>query len=384
MKALYRLLSHLTIYLRALLSSGPNYLIFFITGRCNLRCAHCFYLDEIESADKKRELTLEEIKKIARNIDNLYHITITGGEPFLRKDINEVVQYFYQYSHTRSLTVTTNGTYPKRVAEKVAEIAQSCPLLIVRIPLSIDGTEFVHDEMRGLPGTWKKVVQTYELLHTVSEQYANVKLDVTSVLTQANVGDMNNLIDFVKTNMTVENHAINFPRGAIREAQEIVPAEKNYSRFVNESKKLRRPDKFRFPIFSRILITMRTLTESVILEVQKTGRMPFICQAGTKLIELNEYGELFPCEVLDTLIDNNETRLNPDFADSKMGNVRDHNYDIAKALDTDKAKRVKSFIERDGCACTFECAIGASLVFQPTNNVRIGYRHLKSMFATDV
>lgn len=370
--------NHLFVYLKALLSSGPNYLIFFITGRCNLRCAHCFYLDEIEKADQKKELTLEEITEIAKRSPTLYHITFTGGETFLRNDLDEIVKLFYRYSHTRSITLTTNGTYPERVAEKVAEIARSCPLLIVRIPLSIDGTEPVHDLMRGLPGTWKKVLQTYESLRTVADRYSNVKIDVTSVLTQANTEDIESLIEYVKTHMTIDNHVINFPRGAMKDEETILPEEEKYREIIQNSSNDRKPHKYRFPIFSRILIFMRDLTETVIVEVQNRKKMPFICQAGKRLIEMNEYGELFPCEVLDTLIRNKETLHEPGFTESWMGNVRDHNYDISQVMRAKQARQVTSFIQGEGCACTFECAIGASLVFQPRNILQVLFSRLKS------
>ena len=94
----FRLINHASIYLRTLLLGGPNYMIFFITGRCNLRCSFCFYLDEIENADKERELTVEEISKIAKRSPTLYHITFTGGETFLRDDFDEIVKLFYRFS----------------------------------------------------------------------------------------------------------------------------------------------------------------------------------------------------------------------------------------------------------------------------------------------
>ena len=170
---IFRLINHAYIYLRTLLAGGPNYMIFFITGRCNLRCSFCFYLDEIENADKERELTVEEISKIAKRSPSLYHITFTGGETFLRDDIDEIVKLFYRFSNTRSVTITTNGTYPERVGKMVEEMAKSCPNLVVRVPLSMDGFEGVHDQIRGMPGIWEKVLQTYELLRVIADKYSN-------------------------------------------------------------------------------------------------------------------------------------------------------------------------------------------------------------------
>ena len=373
-----RLLSHATVYLKTFFYTGPSYLIFFTTGRCNLRCSFSFYLEEIENADKKRELTLEEIEKIAKSSPLLYHITLTGGETFLREDIDEIVKLFYCYSNTRSITITTNGTYPERVGKTVKEIAKSCPNLIIRVPLSIDGFKEVHDHIRGMNGAWDKVMQTYDSLRFIADHYSNVKIDVTTVLQQANIENIDVLVDYVKNQMHVENHAINYPRGAIREKENILPEEHRYKEIINRSSEARKQEGYQFPLFSRILIFMRSLTEMIIIEIQKTKKMPFTCLAGKSLIEINEYGEIFPCETLDTLIKDKETLRESDFDKSWMGNVRDYNYDINKLMNTIQAKRVTSFIQNEGCACTFECAIGASLVFKPTNVLSIQFRKIKS------
>jgi MoaA/NifB/PqqE/SkfB family radical SAM enzyme len=323
-------------------------------------------------------LTIEEITKIAKGSPILYHITFTGGETFLRDDLDEIVKLFYRYSSTRSVTLTTNGTYPERVGKMVEEMAKSCPNLIVRVPLSMDGFEGVHEEIRGMPGIWKKILRTYELLRVIADKYSNVKIDVNSVLQQANLENIETLVDFVNNHMRVENHSINFPRGAIREKENILPEEQKYKEIMNRSSEARKQGKYQFPFFSRLLILMRGLTEMAIMEIQRKKKMPFVCQAGVSLIEMNEYGELFPCETLDTLIKDEETLRKADFNESWMGNVRDHNYDIKQVMDTAQARRVTSFIQKEGCACTFECAIGASLVFKPTNILRMQFKKIKS------
>ncbi|KAF0225631.1 MAG: hypothetical protein FD176_317 [Rhodospirillaceae bacterium] len=366
-RRLVRLADHGRVYLRTLLSDGPTYLIFFVTGRCNLRCAHCFYIEEIEHADKSRELTLAEIESIARKAPALYHITFTGGETFLRDDIADIVEMFYRHASTRSVTLTTNGTVPELIARAVERIAIACPNMVVRVPLSVDGTEPVHDKSRGMQGAWKKAMRTYEMLRQVADRHDNVKLDLTSVLTQLNGDDIEKLAEYVKANMKVDNHAINLARGAIRDPESIRPAEGIYERIIERTRGDRTRSKYRFPLLSRILIAMRNMTEQTIQWVQANGRMPFVCEAGTRLIEMNEYGELFPCEILDTLIANGETLAPAPFEKSWMGNVRAHEYDLRAVLASDQAKAVSRFIRDGGCACTFECAIGASLVFRPVN-----------------
>ncbi len=61
----------------------PQYLIFFVTDVCNAKCAMCFN-PPADSIAKEKELSLEEIEKVAKSMKHLIQLTISGGEPFLR------------------------------------------------------------------------------------------------------------------------------------------------------------------------------------------------------------------------------------------------------------------------------------------------------------
>ena len=94
-------------------SGPPIQLTFFLTSRCNLRCEHCFYWKELDS-DHSHELSLDEIKNIAKSLPRLLVLSITGGEPFVRKDISDVVKTFTQETRVHIVTISTNGFYIKR------------------------------------------------------------------------------------------------------------------------------------------------------------------------------------------------------------------------------------------------------------------------------
>ncbi len=353
-------------FLRCLLDRGrPHYMILYVTARCNLRCPHCFYLEEIESAVKDKELKAEEYEKIARSLPTLLQLTCTGGETFVRQDIDEVAIRFYAHANTRFFTFTTNGTFPERIAEKVERICKECPLALIRVPLSIDGIGDIHDLVRGKEGTFDKVMETYRLLDALSRRIDNLRVDVTSVLSKLNEEHVPELVDFVKNRMEIENHTILYARGAIREPEKIVPPKQKYKDIVN-SLFGRAEKRYRFPLISRVFVRLREAVEASIVEIQKKDVMPFPCQAGESFIELNEYGNLFPCEILSTLMQEGKARPK-DFADTWMGDIRQYDYDVPRALSSEKSRAIRSFIQNKGCACTFECAIGSSLAFHPEN-----------------
>ena len=370
-----RLANQIYHYARAVYDGGPNYMILFVTGRCNLRCPHCFYLTEIENANAARELKIWEFEKISKSLPHLLQLTCSGGETFIRQDIDEIAHLFYTHSNTRFFTFTTNGTFPERIAEKVGAIAKSCPNAVIRIPLSIDGTAEIHDVARGRPGTWEKVMKTYGLLRQLADTVDNVRIDVTSVLSKINEGNILDLVEYVQKNLQIENHTVLYARGAIRDKDKILPEQLRYQELVTKTFDRRRK-KYDFPVISRAFVMLREAVENVIVEVQKTGSLPFACQAGERLIEMNEYGKLFPCEILDTLIKEKQVSFEPDFDDTWLGDVRDFDYDVPKALNSPEAKKVRKFIQDKGCACTYECALGASIAFEPKNYATIVWKKL--------
>src|SRR5437867_3481894 len=64
-------------------------LTLFITTTCNMKCKHCFVIDEL---NKKTDLlTVDEVKKMGKHITYMQRVHISGGEPFTRKDLPEVI-----------------------------------------------------------------------------------------------------------------------------------------------------------------------------------------------------------------------------------------------------------------------------------------------------
>ncbi|MDI6784393.1 MAG: radical SAM protein, partial [bacterium] len=127
-----------------------------ITGRCNLRCTHCYGAYGVMQKD---ELTKEQIFKIIDELESLgtRRITIEGGEPLVRKDIGEIINYIHQKGIEQSLC--TNGVLLER---KINEIKGKVDIVI----LSIDGAESAHDKIRG-QGNFKQVLHAIE----VAKQY---------------------------------------------------------------------------------------------------------------------------------------------------------------------------------------------------------------------
>ncbi|MBR6569302.1 MAG: radical SAM protein [Clostridia bacterium] len=131
---------------------------FHITGRCNLRCKHCYReegdVEPLSTQDVFRVIHQYEelLQEFNRENDSRRrgHINITGGEPFLRKDIRELLVYFGQNRKRFSYGVLSNGSV---ITDELMDLLKETGAAFVQ--LSIDGRREVHDALRA-PGDYDR------------------------------------------------------------------------------------------------------------------------------------------------------------------------------------------------------------------------------------
>ena len=89
-----------------------NYLRLAVTDRCNLRCFYCMPEEGIDYVARKELMTYEEIYRLVRLVTQMGidKIRITGGEPFLRKDMMQFLHSISQLKDLKKINITTNGT----------------------------------------------------------------------------------------------------------------------------------------------------------------------------------------------------------------------------------------------------------------------------------
>lgn len=89
-----------------------NYVRLAVTDRCNLRCNYCMPEEGINFARRDDLLRIDEMKRLARILvhKGVDKIRITGGEPFVRKDLMELLEYLSTLEQLREISITTNAT----------------------------------------------------------------------------------------------------------------------------------------------------------------------------------------------------------------------------------------------------------------------------------
>lgn len=174
----------------------PVYVIVFVTNKCNLRCRHCFNWQNLESSGP--EISLEDIDRFSKALERLMDVSISGGEPFLREDLDEICRIFIENNHPRTFAIPTNGQLPERIRDMTEKIISTNPEISFSLNLALDGRENIHDYIRGVPGSFKRLAETYALLSRLKEKYKNMSIKIDSTLFNKNIGELPDLINLVK------------------------------------------------------------------------------------------------------------------------------------------------------------------------------------------
>ncbi len=126
-----------------------------VTDRCNFRCVYCMPLDEYEWIDRAEILTYEEITRLARVFVSLgvEKIRLTGGEPLLRRNLEELVSSVSAIEGIGELCLTTNGA---SLAEKVQALSAAG---LRRVNVSIDTLDPVKFRAMTKRGDLEKVLE---------------------------------------------------------------------------------------------------------------------------------------------------------------------------------------------------------------------------------
>ena len=359
-------LNHLNIknFIKKGFNSKPWYVILYITSHCNQRCHMCFQHEMLNTLKRSEEWQLNEVEKLSSNLKNLYQLTLTGGEPTLRKDLNEVVRIFYLNSGVDRVTITTNGYYTDRVVKLIETIFKECPDIHLSINMSIDGIGDDHDEIRGLKNSFKNLHETYKEVQILKKSFKRLNSQTASVLMLSNKDKMEDLLKWIDSNMNISEHGLMLSRGDIPTEQGKATENEYFDKMLNYHRELCKKRE------SKISMSIGDAMKDERIQSLYNQKMKSPCLAGKKLLIIDEKANLLPCEILKVLHKEGKTS-EPELGDFSYGNLRDYNFDPELLVNTEKGKKINKYIEDERCWCSFECAQIQNFVLNPQNYFRI-------------
>jgi len=146
-----------------------------VTERCNFRCKMC---DIWREEYGNKDMSLDMIRKVVDSEVTVEGIAITGGEPFIREDLREVIDVIIR-EKSCNISIATNGFFTDRMKILLDEFRTK----INSISISIDGIGKLHDKIRGIEGTFENALKSIDLIRL---NYPNVRLKLKFTITKLN------------------------------------------------------------------------------------------------------------------------------------------------------------------------------------------------------
>lgn len=268
-------------------SEKPRILLqFHITGKCNLRCKHCYrtegdvqplsFDDVISVFEQFKELRVRFNKK--HNSQRKAHINLTGGEPFFREDIKEILKYLGENKEYFTYGILSNGSF---IDDEIIALLKETEVSFLQ--LSIDGMRATHDALRA-KGDYDRVFSTAEKLENMG-----IKTYISFTANKENIAELPKIArECRKRGITKlwTDRLVPIGNGAELESLKITEAEMPL--YLKNIKKARGGR------ITSLLYPKTQVAANRALQFLCVGDT-YSCSAAKSLITVDEFGNIMPC-----------------------------------------------------------------------------------------
>lgn len=265
----------------------PLVLSYNVTRECNMKCSHCY----INATDKKLkdELTTQETKAL---IDQIHQVSsplliLSGGEPLLRPDIFELIEYGSKKGLKMGL-----GSNGYLIDDSVAKKLKDSGIATVSISLD-SNIPAQHDEFRGVTGAWEKAVNACKVLRK-----NGVLVQVNTTLTHDNYNQIDDIMTLAES-IGVENFHLFFlvPTGRGVKLTDISP--QKYEEMI--TKTFAKVHKHRLNVRPSCAPQFMRIAQGMGVDMRQWIRG---CIAGLHYCRIYANGEVTPCPYLPIKLGN--------------------------------------------------------------------------------
>jgi MoaA/NifB/PqqE/SkfB family radical SAM enzyme len=285
----------------------PYRITMALTYRCQLRCRMCGIWKRSPAA----ELSIEQLDEFFRKANGFSWINLSGGEIFLRQDLLDVISVIrYRCRHLYALNFPTNGFQPELIERSVREILKTHRIPKLLITVSLDGPPLLHDEIRNVPGSWGRAVETFRRLRTLRSGSFAVYFGMT--LQQANESEFEETVraaDELLGGVTTRDFHVNLAHASSHYYGNVGHVALA-SRHAAEQLEL--IQRLQGPVFPDILSVLERRYQQQAAAYLSGQAVSYPCQALGASLFMDPEGTVYPCTIYDRPI----------------GNVRDYGYDL--------------------------------------------------------
>lgn len=297
-----------------------------ITYNCNARCKNC----NIWKSKNKKELDLEDALVFLKK-NNFNALTITGGEPTVKKNISQfILEAKENLKDLSFFSLTTNGLLPKKVSQ-IAQQVNKLKIPISIITVSIDGQPTIHNKLRGIKNAFNKALESFNAL----SKFSNITPQIGYTIFPGNAGTFEGFYKYIlkrKPNLKANDfdiHTYNISSHFYNNTQ-LNNQEKNYQKLAIKDiefylKKLK-------PVLTAQYIGKKVF-QKLSKDFLKTSLTPIRCKSLKTSIFLDPFGNLYPC-------------IN---WDKRLINIKDIDYDLKHLKKSKQYKKILNKIQEKKC-----------------------------------
>jgi MoaA/NifB/PqqE/SkfB family radical SAM enzyme len=285
------------------------------------------------------EMTPDEVGLFFERWSQFKWVHLTGGELFMRRDLDDLIAAIQKNCRgLYLLNFPTTGWFGDKTVSLVDRtLARGVGRLMVTI--SLDGPKALHEELRGLPGSFEKGIETYRRLRGIRKPNFQTVIGMTLMAKNATRVDdtiaaiREYIPDFQRSELHLNvghesghffdnlgSSSVETPRAAILRA-------------IDEHRRLN--GKRLHPV-----MFLEDRYQALVGKYMETGKSPLPCSALSTSCFIDAYWNLYPCSIWS----------------EKVGNLRDSQFDLAALWASDRRKQLREDVVSENCShCWTPC-----------------------------
>jgi radical SAM protein with 4Fe4S-binding SPASM domain len=333
---------------------------YFPTSACNFRCKHCYMLGKLNRSHD--ELSTEELRKMGTSLSPLQRTHIGGGEPFMRKDISEVLRVIANDWNSRVICLPTNGSLKNNIVKAVSEYSLHCDKNL-RLHFSINDIDDSFDAFTEKTGSFKAWKDSITAVKKITDRFPFITLTALITFNDYNQDRFDRLMQFVVRDIGVDDLSI----GLVRSHATYNPAI-DIDEFKRVIKKYYRHESGQRPI----LKTYREMIRSSLARYKENPAYITKCYSGRVRIVVSPEGDIYPCEIMGYPEGENA-------GDYFMGNIREYDYNMRALMLDERARKIRRRIVKNKCHCHQGVDLSLSLLCSNRFRIKVLLGSLKNL-----